>query len=170
MLLLTFMTDFAKIALATDHVRPSKNPETWNIGGFVAVSVVLGVAMVAETLLFLWFGWTRFGLATNDNALTTFSFLLLLYFAAFSVVSARERHAFWSTLPSKTLMAALVADAFAGTVLTRVGLPGLVPLSLERTLAIFVYAIVSCLIVNDALKVLMIKWRVPKAVLEKPSA
>jgi hypothetical protein len=32
MLLLVFMTDFAKIALATDHVRLSKKPETWNIG------------------------------------------------------------------------------------------------------------------------------------------
>ena len=53
MLLLVFMTDFAKIALATDHVRPSKKPETWNIGGFITVSVVLGVAMVAEALLLL---------------------------------------------------------------------------------------------------------------------
>ena len=60
MLLLTFMTDFAKISLATDHVRPSKKPETWNIGGFITVSVVLGVAMVAEALLFLWFGWSQF--------------------------------------------------------------------------------------------------------------
>ena len=59
MLLLVFMTDFAKIALATDHVRPSKKPETWNIGGFITVSVVLGVAMVAETLLLLWVGWSR---------------------------------------------------------------------------------------------------------------
>ena len=50
MLLLVFMTDFAKIALATDHVRPSKKPETWNMWGFITVSTVLGVAMVAETL------------------------------------------------------------------------------------------------------------------------
>ena len=125
MLLLTFMTDFAKIALATDHVRSSKKPETWNIGGFITVSVILGVAMVAEALLFLWFGWSRFGLATHDNALYTFSFLLLLYFAVFSVVSARERHWFWTTMPSKTLMGALLADALTGTILTRVGLPGL---------------------------------------------
>jgi magnesium-transporting ATPase (P-type) len=104
MLLLVFMTDFAKIALATDHVCPSRKPETWNIGGFISVSVVLGVAMVAETLLLLWFGWSRFGLATNDNALYTFSFLMLLYFAVFSVVSARERRWFWATLPSKTLL------------------------------------------------------------------
>jgi magnesium-transporting ATPase (P-type) len=124
MLLLTFLTDFAKIALATDHVRPSRKPETWNIGGFITVSVVLGVAMVAETLLLLRIGWFQFGLATNNNALDTFSFLVLLYFTVFSVVSARERRAFWSTMPSKALM----ADALTGTILTCVGPPGLMAL------------------------------------------
>jgi len=126
--------------------------------------VVLGVAMVAEALLFLKIGWSHFGLAADNNALYTFSFLMLLYFAVFSVVSARERHAFWSTMPSKSLMAALTADALTGTLLTRVGLPGLRPLPWFQTLAILGYAMVSCLIVNDAVKVAMIKWRVPTAV------
>jgi magnesium-transporting ATPase (P-type) len=168
MLLLVFMTDFAKISLATDNVRPSKKPETWNIGGFITVSVVLGVAMVAETLLLLWFGWSHWGLATNDNALYTFSFLLLLYFAVFSVVSARERHWFWATMPSKTFLLALALDALTGSVLTLVGLPGLKPLPWWQMLAIFAYAMVSGLIVNDAVKVAMIKWRVPNAVANTP--
>ncbi len=47
-MLLLFMTAFDKIALATDHVRPFKKPETWNLGGFITVSVVLGVALLAE--------------------------------------------------------------------------------------------------------------------------
>lgn len=163
MLLLVFMTDFAKIALATDHVRPSRHPETWNIGGFIAVSVVLGAAMVAEALLLLWFGWSRFGLASNDAALYTFSFLTLLYFAAFSIVTARERRWFWATKPSRTLVAALVLDVLVGTGLTLVGLPSLVSLPWWQTLAIFGYAMVSCLVVNDAVKVAMIRWRVPAA-------
>jgi len=163
MLLLVFVLDFATIALATDRVQPSKKPETWNIGGFIAVSVVLGVAMVAETLLFLWIGWSRFGLATNSHALGTFSYLTLLYFCVFSAVSVRERRWFWATLPSKSFLAALLAGALAGTVLTLVGLPGLVPLPWGQTLAIFGYALV-CLVINDALKVALIKWRVPTAV------
>jgi H+-transporting ATPase len=61
-------------------------------------------------------------LATNSNALDTFSFLLLLYFAIFSVVSARERRWFWATLPSRTFMSALIADGVIGTGLTFVGL------------------------------------------------
>ena len=132
MLLLTFMTDFAKISLATDHVRPSRKPETWNIGGFITVSVVLGVAMVAEALLFLYIVlgtfWPGADRQPQSQALHTFSFLLLLYFAVFSVVSARERRWFWATMPSKSLMAALTTEALVGTVLTLVGLPGLAPL------------------------------------------
>ena len=163
MLLLVFLTDFAKISLSTDNVRPSQSPETWKIGGFVTVSIVLGIAMVVETLFLLWIGWTRFGFATNDPRIYTFSFLMLLYFAVFSVVSARERSWFWETLPSKTFMSALAADAVIGTVLTWVGLKELAPLPWWQTVAIFSYAMVSCLIVNDSLKVLMIKWRVPNA-------
>jgi hypothetical protein len=132
------------------------------------VSVVLGVAMVAETLLLLWIGWTQFGLATNNNALYTFSFLMLLYFAVFSVVSARERHWFWSSLPSKTFMSALAVDAVTGTVLTFVGLKGLTPLPWWQTLAVFVYAMVSCLVLNDAVKVAMIKWRVSNVMATEP--
>jgi H+-transporting ATPase len=67
-------------------------------------------------------------------------------------------------MPSTTLVAAVVADALIGTVLTFVGLPGLTPLPGWQTFVIVTYALVSCLVVNDAVKVAMIKWRVPAAV------
>ena len=123
--------------------------------------------MVAETLLLLWVGWSHFGLAADNNALYTFSFLLLLYFAVFSVVSARERSWFWTTLPSKTFLLALVSDAIVGTALTFVGLPDLKPLPWWQTVEVFVYAMVACLGVNDAVKVAMINWRVPSAVVKR---
>jgi plasma-membrane proton-efflux P-type ATPase len=164
MLLLTFLTDFAKISLATDTVRPSRSPETWHIGGFITVSVVLGLAMVAETLALLWFGWTRFGLATDPAALDTFSFLLLLYFAVFSVVSARERRWFWSSRPSTTFLLALTADAVVGSALTLVELPGLHALPPVEMLGLFGYAMIACLGLNDTLKVVMIRRLVPVAV------
>ena len=160
MLLLVFLTDFAKISLATDNVRASRTPETWNISGFIAASAALGVAMVAETLFLLWLVWTKFGLAADDNALHTFSFLTLLYFAIFSVISARERRWFWSSWPSNAFIYALAADAVVGTLATLVRLPGLPPLPWWQTLLIFVYAMVSCLALNDAMKVAMMRWRV----------
>lgn len=163
MLLLVFLTDFAKISLSTDNVRPSSSPETWNIGGYITVSVVLGVAMLVETLFFLWLGWARFGLATSDKALHTFSFLMLLYFAVFSVISARERSWFWASMPSKTFIFALAADVIIGTALTYAGLKGLASLPWWQTLAVFVFALFSCLALNDTLKVVMIKWHIHKA-------
>jgi len=116
----------------------------------------------------LWFGWSRFGLATNDNALYTFSFLMLLYFAVFSVVSARERNWFWATLPSKTFLLALAADIIVGTILTLMGLPGFKPLPWGQTLALFVYAMIACLVLNDSVKVALIKWRVVNKAAGKP--
>jgi H+-transporting ATPase len=81
----------------------------------------------------------------------------------FSIVSARERRWFWATLPSKTLIAALVADALLGTALTFAGLPDLKPLPVAQMFAILVFSMVSCLVVNDALKVALMRWRVPHA-------
>jgi H+-transporting ATPase len=163
MLLLTAMGDFPGIAVATDHVRPSKKPETWQIGGFVFVSVILGSMMVVEAFFALWMRRSCFGWANNQGTLFTFSFLILLYFNVFSVVSTRERRWFWATKPSTILMVTLLSDAFIGTLLTFAGLPGLMPLPWREELAILAYAMVSCLLVNDAVKVMMIKWRVPRA-------
>jgi len=164
MLVLTFVMDFATISLATDKVHPSKKPETWNIGGLTSVAVVVGIAMVLEAFILLAIGWTQFGLATNDKALTTFSYLLLLYFSLFSVLNARERRAFWATLPSKPLMCALASVALIGTLITHAGLATLIPLPWIQTAELFAYAMISCLFVNDPMKVAMIKWRVPLAV------
>jgi hypothetical protein len=55
------------------------------------------------------------------------------------------------------------------TVLAFVGLPGLAPLPWEQMLAIFGYAAVACLVVNDALKVIMIQRLVPSAVSGDPA-
>jgi plasma-membrane proton-efflux P-type ATPase len=163
MLLLVFMTDFAKIALATDNVRWSRKPETWNIGGFVAVAAVLGLAMVAEALLLLALGWSRLGLAANDAARSTFSFLTLLAFAIFSILSARERRRFWATRPGNALLVALAADAAVGLVFASVGLPGLEPLPWPAVLAIFGYAGLCCLVLNDTLKTLLLARLAPPA-------
>ena len=107
-------------------------------------------------------------MATHDNALYTFSYLLVLYFAIFSIFSVRERRWFWATMPSEILLSTLAAEALAGTVLVFAGLPGLAPLPGWQTLAVFVYAVIMCLGVNDALKVVMIRWRVLDAVAGKP--
>ncbi len=159
MLLLVFTTDFAKISLATDNVRPSRklgdvgisgrsSPSPWVTG---CLDGRRGTPRVGDRLVALrpW--------QTSDPAFYTFSFLTLLYFAAFSIVSARERRWFWATMPSRAVLAAVSAEILIGTVLTRVGLPGLAALPWPQTLAIFAGAIVACLVVNEVVKVAMMR-------------
>ena len=64
---------------------------------------------------------------------------------------------------SPDIVSASVADTLAGTTVTFVGLPGLMPLPWWQTLAVFGYAMVACLFVNDAVKVAMIRRSIPAA-------
>jgi magnesium-transporting ATPase (P-type) len=150
MVLLVFMTDFMKIALSTDRVRPSPRPETWKIGPLVGVAVALGVLMLAESLGFLAYAWRAFDLA--DGRLSTFTFQTLLFFAVFSILSIRERRAFWASPPSAMLAAALALDIVAGWMVGIYGLSELRPLPLSVSAAIFGYTLVCSLVLNDLFK------------------
>lgn len=99
MVALVFMTDFVKVSLATDNVRPSRGPESWKIEPLVSLAVVLGLVMLGEALALLAFSWDRLQLANGDGRLQTFSFQLLLFFALFSIISVRERRRFWASCP-----------------------------------------------------------------------
>jgi plasma-membrane proton-efflux P-type ATPase len=157
MIVMIFMTDFVKIALATDNVRWSKTPETWSIASQVKLAVVLGVIMVIEASVLLFVGLRFFGLLGNDQALYAFSFEVLLYFAIFSIVCIRERRHFWESMPSPTLLAALALDAIVGAVIATVGLPGLGPLPLQQTAFVFLSAFLFSLLVNDQIKFLILR-------------
>lgn len=152
MVLLVFMTDFVKISLSTDRVRPSQRPETWNIGPQVKLAVLMGLLMLAEALILLAFAWQRFDLATRTGELQTFAFQLLLFLALFSILSIRERRWFWSSRPSATLCLALGADALAGLLIGWRGLAELRPLPLSETTLIIASAAACCLGVNDVVK------------------
>ncbi len=164
MLLLTFLTDFAKIALATDNVRWSRKPETWNIGPLVWVSAGLGVLMVVEALVLLWLCWQPWGLGERPGDLHTFSFLTLLFFGVWSVVSARERRWFWASRPSGALAAALGIELALGAVIGLLGFGSLAPLPWWRVLAILGASAACCLLINDPLKVLLMRRLAPGAV------
>ena len=80
--------------------------------------------MVLESLGLLGICWSWFGLVSNEGALHTFSFLIMLYMAVFSIISFRERKSFWASMPSKTLSLALFVDGLIGTLMAVIGIPG----------------------------------------------
>jgi magnesium-transporting ATPase (P-type) len=160
MVLLVFMTDFAKISLATDHVRPSPRPESWDIAPLVRIAVLLGVVMVAEALGLLAVGWRVFNLGRSAGQLQTFTFQTLLFFALCSILSIRERRHFWSSHPSSLLTWALVGDACVGTAIGVYGLGELRPLPVTETACIVAYSVVFSLVANDFIKATLIsRWQ-----------
>lgn len=156
MILVTFMTDFVKIALSTDRARPSQKPETWKIGPLVKLAVVLGLAMLVEALGLLALGWWWFEIGNNDGQLQTFTFQTLLFFALFSILSIRERRAFWATRPSAILALALSMDACAGLLIGAFGLVELRPLPFIQSALIVSYALLFSLGANDFVKLAFI--------------
>ncbi|CAG9187587.1 plasma-membrane proton-efflux P-type ATPase [Cupriavidus pinatubonensis] len=152
MVLLVFMTDFVKIALSTDRVRPSQKPETWNIVPLVWVAVVLGFLMLVEALALLAYGWHRFALVAGGGRLQTFAFQTLLFFGLFSIISVRERRAFWASRPSLLLMVAIIVDALFGMFIGFHGLAELRPLPPTLSMLILAYTGVLVLGPNDVLK------------------
>jgi H+-transporting ATPase len=152
MILMIFMTDFVKISLATDNVRWSKKPATWNLTGQVKIAAILGLLMVVESFGLLYIGLRYLNLA-NDLAVHTFSFATLLYFALFSILVVRERGHFWESRPSRTLLTALTLDGIVAAAIATFGIPGLQPIPLPHTLFVIAYAFVFSLVVNDWIKV-----------------
>jgi H+-transporting ATPase len=152
MVLLVFMTDFVKVALSTDRVQPSPKPESWRIGPLIRVAVILGVIMLGEALGLLAVAWHQFGLGSDPGRLQTFTFETLLFFALFSMISIRERRAFWASVPSKALSLGLAADACAGVLVAAHGLAELRPLPARELAMVVGYSFVFSLLVNDVVK------------------
>ena len=147
------LTDFVKIALATDRVRAvaeAGDLEHRPAGaGRRRRSALL---MLVEALGLLAVGWHRFGLVTHPGRLQTFTFQTFLFFALFSLLSVRERRAFWRSRPSAVLAASLGAAAVGGVLIGLVGVAELSPLPFAESALIFGYAALCTLGLNDLVK------------------
>jgi len=157
MLLMIFMTDFVKISLSTDNVKWSDKPAKWNISGLAKIGIAVGLTMTLEAFGILYIGLHYFNLNADNEALSTFSFEILLFFALFSIFVVREKGHFWQSAPSKTLLIILIADIMLGIILSSFGLLGFKAISLEETLVVFACTAVSSFIINDLVKVMLFK-------------
>jgi hypothetical protein len=75
----------------------------------------------------------------------------------FLIFNVRERGNFWDSMPSKTLLTAIILSMIAATIVTTTGLPGLKPLSLTITLLVISCSAAFSLILNDLVKFLLVK-------------
>ncbi|MBP1764378.1 MAG: plasma-rane proton-efflux P-type ATPase [Firmicutes bacterium] len=152
MLLLIFMTDFAKVALATDRVEWSPKPTTLNITSITKTATILGIAMVLEVGGLLYIGIQYFDMSPGGNALNTFSFLALFFFAIFSLFVVRQEGHFWSSKPSAVLSGVILAVVVIAVSVGFFGFSDLQGIGLRPIVCIIVYSFMFSLLLNDFIK------------------
>ncbi len=155
--LLLFLVDFVTISLATDNVRGSKLPDKWNINGLVKVSSILGAATIIESFGLLYIGIHYLGFTSQLERLHTFVFDILLFSSLLTILVVRERSNFWKSIPSRILLVTVIADILFSSIISVVGIPGLLPISLISVAVALTYCLVFSLVVNDFIKIMLIK-------------
>jgi H+-transporting ATPase len=77
MALLVFVNDFVTTSLSKDNVKPTKNPNKWQLRDITIASLVVGAFFVLEDILVMFLGLKYFNF-TFEN-LQTFLLLNLVF-------------------------------------------------------------------------------------------
>jgi H+-transporting ATPase len=102
MSLLVFANDFVTMALATDNVRYTSNPNAWNVKNITLASLIPGMLLVVEGMVVILIGRNYFHL--DWQGLQTMVMLNLVFNSQFRVLIVRERRHFWSSRPGRELL------------------------------------------------------------------
>jgi H+-transporting ATPase len=158
MVLLLFMFDFVTLTMSTDNVPWSRKPASWKILNLVKVSIIIGIVMVAESFLVLYFLGQM-----PLKELQTSIFLYLLYSNIFNLLNIREKRNFWNSFPSKVMGLTIIADVILAFIIASLGIPGLVPITPLVAGEILGFAALFNLILNNfvklgAEKMLKVEW------------
>jgi H+-transporting ATPase len=157
MILLLFLSDYVTLSISTDKVRYSSKPEKENTIALVKLGVSYGSLIIAESLLILYIGMGYFGLDSSIEKLRTFIFVWLTLSGYYTVLSIRERKHFWNSKPSLWLALALVLNTVIVYIISTIGLPGLASITSLEFVFLLAYGFVSCLLMNDLVKVPLTK-------------
>ena len=152
-----FLTDFVKIALSTDNFTGSKQPDTWDIGSVVKIALILGPLVIIESLGLLYLTLDYFHVGLSDPALYTFTFEILFYSALLMIFNVRERGHFWRSMPSRTLLVAIIGSIIAGTIIVSVGIPSLPAVPMNETAVLFLFWSFFTFVVNDEFKAFFVR-------------
>jgi H+-transporting ATPase len=102
MSLLVFANDFVTMSIATDNVKSTDDPNSWDIKRISAASLILGILFAIEDLFLIYIGLKYFHL--EFDKLRTLVMLSLVFNTQFRILIVRERQHFWSSAPNKNLL------------------------------------------------------------------
>ncbi len=155
--ILLFLGDFGSMALSSDNVRSSLKPDEFKVSRLFGVSGWLGLLMIAESVAFTVLAFSVFGLTGNIDKIYTFGFAYLNMSGILTIPIVRERGHFWESKPSRFLAITVLAELTLVTIISLTGVLELAPLGWAVTFSILGFGILMTFLVNDPIKVLLIR-------------
>lgn len=138
MVIVMITGDFLAMSLTTDRVRPSKMPNSWQIGGITGVGVILGICFLAFSTAILAVG--KFQLHLGIEALQTLSVVGIVFGSQATTYVIRGRQRLWGLRPSLWLVLSSVADVLIISTLAALGI-AMAPLPIAIIAAEFAAAV-----------------------------
>jgi H+-transporting ATPase len=127
MVIIMITGDFLSMSLATDRVRPSETPNSWEIGKITGAGLILGLCFLTFCTGVLAVG--KFEMHYGIETLRTLTAIVLVYGSQSITYAVRDRRHFWGLRPTKWLVLSTCADLLFISVLANRGI-AMAPLSL----------------------------------------
>jgi H+-transporting ATPase len=120
MVIVMITGDFLAMSLTTDRVRPSKMPNSWQIGRITTAGVMLGLCFLAFSTSILAVG--KFQLHLGIEALQTLTVVSIVFGSQATTYVIRGRQHLWGLRPSIWLVLSSIADVLIISVLATFGI------------------------------------------------
>ena len=145
MVIVMITGDFLAMSLTTDRVRPSKMPNSWQIGGITSAGVILGICFLAFSTAILAVG--KFELHFGIAALQTLSVVGIVFGSQATTYVIRGRQHLWGLRPSVWLVLSSIADVLIISTLAVLGI-AMAPLPIAVIACEFAAAIAFGLVLD----------------------
>lgn len=119
MVIVMITGDFLAMSLTTDRVRPSKMPNSWQIGRVTVVGIILGICFLTFSTVILVVG--KFELHLGIEDLQTLSVVGIVFGSQATTYVIRGRQHLWGLRPSVWLVLSSVADVLIISTLAALG-------------------------------------------------
>jgi H+-transporting ATPase len=149
MVIVMITGDFLAMSLTTDRVRPSVNPNSWQIGRITGAGVILGLCFLVFATTVLAIG--KFELQLGTSGLQTLSVVAIVFGSQATIYAIRSRRHLWDLRPTKWLVLSSIADLLIISILAVRGI-AMAPLPLSVIAYEFAGALVFGLVL-DSIKI-----------------
>ncbi len=153
LVLLIFTNDIVNIAISTDNEAYSSSPNAWNVRSIMSISAVIGLVLIAQSLLLLPIEFNLLHLTVAE--FETATFIMFDISDNFMVYNIRSKGMFWKSRPSNMLILSSIFGIGIGLVLALTGM-FMAPINLTMVGFIILFAFIF-LFVIDLIKLKLFK-------------